>query len=536
MKKIALALFIVLVGLVVSYYYKQYKFEHRFDKLLLCENKTVLDDNKTLSDLLNLSKTKDFYENYCVHSKALPWFNSDLYLEPSAHELIEAIEDSYNHGFDSQKYNLKKLKNDIKKYTTTVEFPSHEEEAKQAIQLDIRLTDAYIALFNDSYYGLTDWKKYKKIQHQYNKELTIKSQEERRQKLIELNISVEDMEDEPLPKFEWEKPNKKERNATIELIDHLEKNEIYKSLNQLHPDIKEYKQLVNILKELRSEPNPNHQKINKILLNMERFRWIIGDYDKSDKSIVVNIPSFTLYMLENGERTWSMRVIVGKPKRPTPILEGSLSYATLNPYWTAPPTIIREDMMKKADMMDEYLKSHNMRLFKVDGKNKTPVNASDINWTIYKDAKKIPFVFRAEPGDDNPLGVIKFTFPNKYSVYMHDTDKRQFFKEPYRAFSSGCVRLHEPKKLFTNLLNVDEDVNLSDYNKQNKPEYGVNLKRTVPVVFRYMTAGANKEGRLELYDDIYGYDENNIKAIKGYEKIFDTRFIASPIVLPQQLK
>jgi len=534
MKKIIVGLAIVLLGLLGAYYYKQYKYEHRFDNLLICHKMNLLDDNKTIPDLLNREKTKEFYQKFCKQSSLLGWFDTDLHLTKSAFDLIQAIEESYDNGLDKEKYHLLALQKQIKEYGLLTEEHTAEQRTELANKLDVRLTDAYIALFDDSYYGLTDWKKYKKIQYQYNKETTIKAQEERRLKLIELNISVEDMQDEPLPKFEWEKPAKKERLAVDELLIHLEADEIYNSLVALHPDIKEYKKLVLILKELRSGSNPNKTKINKILLNMERFRWVIGQYDKSEKSVLVNIPSFTLHVLENGERVWDMRVIVGKPKRPTPILEGTLSNAILNPYWTAPPTVIREDMMKKADTMAEYLKEHNMKLFRVVNNKKIEINADDINWTNYKDSKKIPFVFRAEPGDGNPLGIIKFTFPNKYSVYMHDTDKREFFVEPYRAFSSGCVRLHQPTKLFSYILGTAEDVNLSNYNKQNKAEVPVSLKTEVPVVFRYMTAGVNKNGNLEIYDDIYGYDENNIKAMKGYEKIFDTRFIASPIILPPQ--
>ncbi len=536
MKKIIVGLVIVLLGLLGAYYYKQYKYEHRFDNLLICHKMSILDDNQSTPNLLNREKTKQFYEKFCKKSTMLGWFDTDLHLKQSAFELLKAIEESYEHGLEHEKYHLATLQQQIKEYGLLTEEVTAEKRTELANKLDVRLTDAYIALFDDSYYGLTDWKKYKKIQYQFNKETTIKAQEERRLKLIELNISVEDLEDEPLPKFEWEKPAKKERIAVDELLTHLENNEIYNSLMALHPDIKEYKKLVAILKELRSSPNPNKTKINKILLNMERFRWVIGEYDKSEKSVMVNIPSFTLHVLENGERVWDMRVMVGKPKRPTPILEGSLSYAILNPYWTAPPTVIREDMMKKAETMAEYLKEHNMKLFRVINNKKVEINADDINWTNYKDAKKIPFVFRAEPGEGNPLGVIKFTFPNKYSVYMHDTDKREYFAEPYRAFSSGCVRLQEPVKLFSYILGTSEDVNLSNYNKQNKAEVPVSLKKEVPVVFRYMTAGVNKNGNLEIYDDIYGYDENNIKAMKGYEKIFDTRYIASPIVLPPQAK
>jgi len=536
MRNISVGLLVVLLGLGAFYYYKQYKHEHRFDKLLLCDKMNSLGDNTAYSDFLNQSKTRDFYKNFCKQSTMLAWFDKDLKLTANAEQLLQAIDESYDHGLDKNKYHLVKLQKQIQEYTSIVEFESLEQEARLANQLDMRLTDAYITLFDDSYCGLTDWKKYKQIQHRYNKETTIKAQKERRIKLIELNISVEDMEDEPLPKFEWEKPKKKERIAADELLENLKDEEIYKSLMALHPDIKEYKRLVEILKELRSLPNSNKTNINKILLNMERFRWVIGDYDKSEKSIVVNIPSFKLSVLEEGKIAWDMRVIVGKPKRPTPILEGTLSNAILNPYWTAPPTVIREDMMKKADEMAEFLESHKMKVFKVVNNKKVEINAESVDWTIYKNAKKIPFVFRAEPGPENPLGIIKFTFPNKYSVYMHDTDKRQYFIEPYRAFSSGCVRLNEPTKLFGYLLDKTVDDNLSNFNKQSRAEVSVGLKNDFPVVFRYMTAGINKNGNLEMHDDIYGYDENNIRAMKGYEKIFDTRFISFPIILPPLAK
>ncbi len=536
MKKIIIGLLIVLFGLIGAYFYNQHKYEHRFDTLLVCHKMNLFDDNKTVPNLLNHEKTKEFYEKFCKQSTLLAWFDVDLHLNQSAFDLIRAIEESYEHGLEHEKYHLVALQKQIKEYDSLTEEDTIEKRANLANKLDVILTDAYIALFDDSYYGLTDWKKYKKIQYHYNKVTTIKAQEERRLKLIELNISVEDMEDEPLPKFEWNKPAKKERIAVDELIVNLEDRRIYDSLMALHPDIKEYKKLVVILKELRNSPNTNKTKINKILLNMERFRWVIGEYDKSDKTVMVNIPSFTLHILENGERVWDMRVIVGKPKRPTPILEGTLSSAILNPYWTAPPTVIREDMMKKADKMAEFLESHKMKVFKVVNNKKVEIDAAGVDWTNYKNAKKIPFVFRAEPGPENPLGIIKFTFPNQYSVYMHDTDKRQYFVEPYRAFSSGCVRLNEPTKLFGYLLGKTVDHNLSDFNKQNKAEVPVSLKKEIPVVFRYMTAGVNKNGNLEIYDDIYGYDENNIKAMKGYEKIFDTRFISSPIILPPQAK
>jgi hypothetical protein len=521
MKKIFFSsvVFIILSG-IAYYYYNQYLFEKRFHKLLVCDTIEQIDTNASSLKLLSLFETKAFYTKFCQNSTKIAWFNQDLHLQNQSYELLDAIKESYNHGLNSEKYHLKSLELEMEKYSKITQFNSFEEQAKMANRLDILLSDAYLSLFNDSYYGLTDWKKYKKLQYQYAIKEAKKIEEEKRLKLVELNITDQEVEEERVRKFEWEKPNKKYLDATEQLILHLDKNTIYDSLIKLHPDFIEYKRLVELLKNMRNSSTPQRDKINKIILNLERFRWITSEYDKSPKSVSINIPAFRLQVLENGEETLSMKVIVGKPQRPTPILESSFSYAILNPYWTAPETVVRYDMMKKADKMAEYLTSHNMKLFIKEKNGKRAINPEDINWTIYKDAKKIPFVFRAEPGKDNPLGSVKFTFPNKYAVYMHDTNTKQFFKEDVRAFSSGCVRLEEPVRLLSYFLGQNEDVNLTLFNKQNNPEHPVSLKASIPIVFRYMTVGVDKNLNLQIYEDIYGYDDTNIEAIRDNKNIF----------------
>lgn len=517
-KKIIIGLTLIVMSIAGFVSYLQYQAENKYKGLLICSKIGDFDNNATYSNLLNIDKTKEFYTKHCQNSKMLAWFDNELKLdEKNANGLLEAIKLSNSHGFFAEKYHTKQLQEEISKYTSTVEWQTPAQQTSIANKLDVLLSDAYIALFDDSYYGLTDWKKFRNLQKEYAIAAARKIEEEKRQKLIESNATVVEVEEEAVRKFEWEAPTKNNLIASNELLVSLGKHNILDSLKNLHPTLKEYERLVKMLEKHRM--TNNKEQIGKILVNMERFRWITTNYDALPKAVNINIPSFHLNMLENGEDVLSMRVIVGKPQRPTPILESSLSYATLNPYWTAPNTIVTQDIMKKkADHnMSGYLTSHNMKVFNLDKKE---INPKDVNWSMYKGKKSVPYVFRAEPGKDNPLGAVKFTFPNKYSVYMHDTDKKEFFAHEYRAFSSGCVRLSEPLKLLGYFLNSD-DVNLTKLNKQNKPEYGLSLKDNIPVIFRYMTLKVDKDMNIHTYEDIYGYDETNLHAIRDIEKIIN---------------
>lgn len=511
-----------LIGLFIAgflYYGKiqQVLKEDQYSQFLICNNLDQINNQMVYPDLIDKDKTKKFYKKFCENSKVLPWFDEDLNLTTNNSQLIEGIKLSFDHGLDSESYHLEKIQKQIKDFAPH-KYLTPQEKAKFANIIDVYSTDAYLALFDDSYHGITDWNKFKKLQYSYAQELAIKKQEEKRLKLLEMNITDQTPEEEKIRKFEWEKPQKALLDENIYLIDNLKNQAIFESLKSLHPKFKEYNRFVEALKNFREQKATNN--IHKIILNMERFRWLTKNYEESEKAVVVNIPSFKMQVVEFGDVAWDMRVIVGKPERPTPILEGSLTYATLNPYWTAPETIIKEDIVKKNDVIG-YIKSHNMKVFNV--KNKTPVNAEDINWSVYKDRKDIPFIFRAEPGIDNPLGELKFTFPNKYSVYMHDTNHREFFKYDYRAFSSGCVRLKEPKKLLGYFLGKNEDINLTKLNTENKPEMGLNLKIEVPIVFKYMTVSIDKQNQISYYEDIYGYDLTNMKSMKGSEKLFEIK-------------
>jgi hypothetical protein len=273
MKKIFFSsvVFIILSG-IAYYYYNQYLFEKRFHKLLVCDTIEQIDTNASSLKLLSLFETKAFYTKFCQNSTKIAWFNQDLHLQNQSYELLEAIKESYNHGLNSEKYHLKSLELEMEKYSKITQFDSFEEQAKMANRLDILLSDAYLSLFNDSYYGLTDWKKYKKLQYQYAIKEAKKIEDEKRLKLVELNITDQEVEEERVRKFEWEKPNKKYLDATEQLILHLDTNTIYDSLIKLHPDFIEYKRLVELLKNMRNSSTPQRDKINKIIFWLIKLR------------------------------------------------------------------------------------------------------------------------------------------------------------------------------------------------------------------------------------------------------------------------
>lgn len=519
MKKIIIGILVLAAGFGVFKYLQKIEEENKYKKLLVCANLAEVENKKIYPNLISTNDTKKFYDEFCKQEKDYVWFEENLTLNNKSNELQKAIDESANHGLDSELYHKEEIKTLLKTYQNTA-FEKIEDRAKFANKIEITLSDSYISLANDIYHGITDWSEFKSLQFAHDKILAKKMTEEKRLKQLEMNITDE-VEEEKVRKFEWERPEKPKFSAGSNLLKSSNENKIYDSLNSLHPQFKQYTNLVNALKIYRDK-KVNQEKINKIILNLERFRWITKNYDQSPKAVSVNIPSFKLQVLEHGEPVWSMRVIVGKPQRPTPILDAELTHATLNPYWTAPETIIKEDILKK-DNVVEYVESHNMKVF-LNGKNgKTLINHKDINWTLHKDRKDIPFIFRAEPGVDNPLGAIKFKFPNKYSVYMHDTNKKEFFEHDYRAFSSGCVRLNEPMKLFAYFMDKN-DIDPNSFNSKNNPEQAVNLRATIPISFKYMTAVADKNYNVTFFEDIYSYDDTNMKAIKGAEKLFGLNF------------
>lgn len=191
---------------------------------------------------------------------------------------------------------------------------------------------------------------------------------------------------------------------------------------------------LNFSKSIRKE---------QIIANLERWRWYASDFGKS--YILTNIPDYTLVAVKNGDTTQSQRIVVGKYTRKTPILESKISNINLNPNWTVPPTILKEDIYPEALKDKGVFKRKGLTIF--DRKNK---EVNPYSWNM-DDANDYKYV--QKPNRNNSLGSMKINFPNRFSVYMHDTNHRDFFTLNYRSLSSGCVRLERPLQMAEYLLN-----------------------------------------------------------------------------------
>lgn len=249
------------------------------------------------------------------------------------------------------------------------------------------------------------------------------------------------------------------------------------------------------------------EKILAVRLNLERWRWMPEKME--DAYIAVNIPDFSLSVVDNNATRIKMRAILGKEERETPIFSAEMRYFVVNPYWYVPSTIFREDVLPKVREDIRYLKKERIRVFKQgDESGKNEINPASINWKNVSTAA-FPYLLRQDPGPKNVLGQIKFIFPNPYDIYIHDTPNKYLFEKPERSFSSGCIRIEEPAKLANYLSesagNRGDDTNISDVLARGKNKK-VSLIKPVKVYVNYWTVFTDGEGRGNFRDDVYGHD------------------------------
>jgi murein L,D-transpeptidase YcbB/YkuD len=248
-----------------------------------------------------------------------------------------------------------------------------------------------------------------------------------------------------------------------------------------------------------------------ILANMERWRWLPQDLGKSH--VMLNIPDFTLRVMNNGKLVWTTRVVVGKPGTPTPILTETMKYITVNPTWNVPPSIV----------YNEYLPALQQ--------DPTVLDRMGLKLTQNRDGS---VHVSQPPGERNALGRIRFNFPNKFLVYQHDTPDKHLFAKDVRAYSHGCMRVQDPAKYAEVLLGIAlpaEGYTADRITKMyGSGERDIRLPTPIPVHITYQTAFVDDAGKLQLRDDIYGRDSRVLAALKGD----DRRVADTPVERPQQ--
>jgi murein L,D-transpeptidase YcbB/YkuD len=240
--------------------------------------------------------------------------------------------------------------------------------------------------------------------------------------------------------------------------------------------------------------------IPAILVNMEKWRWMPRDLGRFN--VRVNIPEFTVDVYKDGARTYSTRIVVGKPTQQTPIFSDEIEHAIVNPAWNVPASITRNEMLPAARRNPGALRGY--QVFALIKGRYRAVDPRRINWRRI-DARKIQI--RQPPGSRNALGKVKFMFPNRYSVYLHDTPAKSLFQKDYRAYSHGCMRVMNPMEFADALLSEEPELNSSYLESlYGSRERKVDLTRKVPVHITYFTAWVDESGDLQFRDDLYGHD------------------------------
>lgn len=263
-------------------------------------------------------------------------------------------------------------------------------------------------------------------------------------------------------------------------------------------------------------------RVKTILANMERWRWIPNNIDKLN--VRVNVPEFRFRVFDGEKMIHTERVVVGKTKNPTPIFSDKMEYVVFNPYWNVPNSIKKEEILPHlrrgggggggwfwsgGSSRPRILQSHNLYV-KYRGRE---IDASTVNWNRVNIAN---YHFYQPPGGPNVLGVVKFIFPNKHTVYMHDTPTKSLFDKPVRAYSHGCMRVRNPLKLAEVLLSRDRGWSRSSIDSavaSGKNQH-VNLNNPIPVHVTYFTARVEKNGKITYFGDIYGHDSRMANALK----------------------
>ncbi len=528
--------------------------------------KSINDENRTLEKnvtnhlelyLLNeLSYREDTLKLYALlyddNSKFL-WFNNQKHFTQNSLEIIKYIKKSLEHGLNPELYHKK----EIFKLTKKILDNDIENKDEAIRRLDILFTDAYISLAHDLYYGFTNWKEIVKISKlkkekfewlrskksfDFIKYLTDNIKENNITKSLE-NLAPHFKEYKRLQtalKYyrniqknggfvkipEGKTIRYKDHDARIPLI----RKRLFMDDNQtddptfydtkLLRAVKDFQQRFSLRpdgsigqKTIKALNITVSEIIDKIILNLERYRWMPKDIDKT--VIEVNIPSFLMKLKENEQNILSIPVVIGKKERPTPVFNSKISSLVLNPYWHVPKTIVKKDLLKRLKENPDSINEKNMHIYD-NWKMENEIDVYDVNWNQFTEDDNIPFVFVQDPGIHNPLGKIKFQFSNPFAVFMHDTPHKNLFSRNKRYFSSGCIRLEKPMKLLRYIIKRDQTLTFNEVKDMidSGNHSTIVLNKRIPIIIKYITVEADENGKIRLYDDIYDYDRIQLLVLK----------------------
>ena len=251
------------------------------------------------------------------------------------------------------------------------------------------------------------------------------------------------------------------------------------------------------------EAKAHAPKIDTIIANMERWRWM--PHDLGAAYVMVNIPDYTLKLVQNGKTVWSTKIVVGKPgTHATPLMTETMKYITVNPTWNVPPSIIRNEYLPVLAQDPDALARVGLRIS----------HNADGSIRIYQ-----------PPGERNALGRLRFNFPNRFLVYQHDTPDKYLFAKATRAYSHGCMRVQNPDVYAEMLLKVSQPEDgytaARIRSMYGSHERNITFKNPIPVYLSYQTVFFDDAGKLQTRADIYGLDKTITAILDGNRRVAD---------------
>jgi murein L,D-transpeptidase YcbB/YkuD len=252
---------------------------------------------------------------------------------------------------------------------------------------------------------------------------------------------------------------------------------------------------------------PIETRIQQLEINLRRVRSFNGDW--GSKSVIwVNIPEYRLSAFENGREKLHMRVVIGTEFDPTPVFSDNMTYVVFRPEWNVPKSIAYEEILPQIQEDPEILEKRSLEVVDRSGDEPVVVDPGSVDWSEFE---SLGYELRQRPGPRNPLGNIKFMFPNQYNVYLHDTPADSLFKEEERAFSHGCIRVERPIELAEFVLSRDPEWTLDRIQAamNDIESKTVSLSEPIPVHIVYWTAWVNADASIDFRDDVYKLDAEN---------------------------
>ncbi len=259
---------------------------------------------------------------------------------------------------------------------------------------------------------------------------------------------------------------------------------------------------------------PAAWRVTQVEANLERWRWLPADL--GDRHVLVNVPGFSVAVREPAGVVSRHRAIVGRTTRSTPTFSSRIESLVLAPYWNVPAHLAIQDILPRIRRSSTYLASQGMKV--LDARTGAPVAPSSIDWGSLSDSELVErYRLRQDPGPRNALGQVKFVFPNRYAVLLHDTPDRELFERGSRDFSSGCVRVERPLEIVNWLLEGDSEWTPERTRRTIAAgkETTVPLREPVPVHLLYLTAFVDEDGWLSFAPDLYGRDAALARALSG---------------------